>query len=224
MEQKFSISKRNITVGLALFLTLAFISSVLAQEPKSIKLPEPKLGQAVTLAQALKDRKTMREYGPGNLTEQTLSNLLWAAWGINRPESGRRTAPSALNRQEMDVYVTTSEGTYLYDAKENSLIAVASGDIRAMTGKQSYFKDAAINLVYVADFARMDAGDDSHRTMVAALDTGFIAQNVYLYCAAEGLATVFRISIDKPKLAELLKLRPDQRIMGAHTVGLRKQK
>lgn len=213
---------------LAIFILTVFTVTMSvaasAQDAKVIRLPEPKIDKNVSFADVLKNRKTSREYSPGSLTGQTLSNLLWASWGINRPESGRRTAPSALNKQEIDVYVTTAEGSYVYDAKTHSLAQVSSGDIRTLTGKQSYFKDAAVNLVFVADLSKMDGGDESQKLLLASMDTGFIAQNTYLYCAAEGLATVYRVSIDKPALAEALKLKPDQRIIGAQTVGLPKQK
>lgn len=215
---------RALAVCIFFIFSLGVMGPVFGQELKTIKLPEPKIDKSVSFVDVLKNRKSSREYSPGNLSEQTLSNLLWTAWGINRPDSGRRTAPSALNKQEMDVYVTTSEGAYEYDAKAHALTSVAAGDIRTLTGKQSYFKDAAINLVYVADLSKMDGGDETQKMQLASMDTGYISQNVYLYCAAEGLATVYRVSIDKPKLAELLKLKPDQRIIGAQTVGLPKQK
>ncbi|MGD9819843.1 MAG: nitroreductase family protein, partial [Desulfomonilaceae bacterium] len=169
---------------------------------------------------ALKNRKTSREFSPGTLSNQTLSNLLWAAWGINRTDSGRRTAPSARNRQEIDLYVVTSDGIYIYDAKALSLKPTVLGDFRALTGTQSYFKDAAINLVFVADLSRMNDRDEAGKINIACMDTGFIAQNIYLFCASEGLATVYRVSIDKPKLAQTMKLSTDQRIIGAQSVGL----
>jgi SagB-type dehydrogenase family enzyme len=212
------------TVGLSLILAVSLLAPVSGQELKQIQLPDPKLDQSKPLMQAIKDRKTTREFGPGGLSQQTLSNLLWAAWGINRPDSGRRSAPSAHNRQEMDVYVATSDGIYQYDPKANSLIPVASGDLRSLTGMQSYFRDAAINLVYVADLAKMGNAEESGKMLLAAMDTGFIAQNVYLYCSSEGLATVYRVSIDKPKLGEAMKLRPDQRILGAQSVGHPREK
>ena len=164
----------------------------------------------------------MREFGSGPLSQQQLANLLWAAWGINRPDSGKRTAPSALNHQEIDVYVSTAEGAYRYDPKGNALIPIASGDIRALTGTQPYVADAAVNLVYVADLSKMGDREDASKIPTAAANTGFIAQNVYLYCASEGLATVFRARIDKDKLAQALKLRPDQKITYAQSVGLPK--
>ncbi len=119
--------------------------------------------------------------------------------------------------------MTTDQGVYRYDAKGNTLVPVASGDIRALTGTQSYVKNAAINLVYVTDLAKAGSGPEDAKMFTAALETGFIGQNVYLYSASAGLATVFRLSIDKPKLREALKLKPDQKIIGAQTVGLPKK-
>jgi nitroreductase len=216
--------KTRILFAMAVSLILCVgILPVFGQEMKGIKLPEPKLEPSKSLVQALKDRKTQREYSSGDLSPQVLSNLLWAAWGINRPDSGKHTAPSALNRQEINVYVTTSQGAFVYDPKGNALVPVASGDIRTLTGTQSYFKNAAINLVYVADLDKMGQSDEGPKMFLAGIDTGVIAQNVYLYCASEGLATVFRVSVDKPKLGKALKLRPSQRITGAQTVGLSKK-
>lgn len=207
-------------------VSLAFCASLLlpafGQEMKPIQLPEPKLDQSKSLAQALKDRKTSREFAAGSLPLQTVSNLLWAACGINRPDGGKRTAPSAYNRQEIDIYVATADGVYIYDPKGNVLNPVVAKDLRALTGTQSYFKDAAVNLVYVADLARMNEAPEGDKMYLTSANTGFIAENVYLYCASAGLATVFRAGIDKPKLGEAIKLRPEQRITFAQTVGLPK--
>ena len=203
---------------------MVFALSAFAQELQPIKLPEPKLDANKSLAQALKDRKTTREYAEANLSEQTLSNLLWAAFGINRPGSEKRTAPSALNWQEIAVYVSTTQGIYLYDPKGNALIPVASGDLRSLTYTQvERFKDAPVDLVYVADMAKTGA-EDARKNLLVAMDTGFVAENVYLYCASEGLPTGFRVSIPKEKLGQALKLRPTQMIMGAQSVGLPKDK
>lgn len=216
----------RMRTGFAIAVCLVFCTGLLlsayAEEMKPIKLPDPKLDQSKSLAQALKDRKTSREYSAGDLSPQVLSNLLWAAFGINRPDTGKHTAPSALNKQEIDIYVTTSKGAYVYDAKANTLMPVAPGDLRSLTGTQTYFKDAAINLVYVADLAKMSPADEPMKMFLASADTAFIGENVYLFCAAEGLATVFRAGIDKPKLAEALKLKPEQKITYAQTVGLAK--
>jgi SagB-type dehydrogenase family enzyme len=208
------------------FLGLFFVAMVgsgFTQDLQSIQLPEPKLDPSKSLAQALTDRKTSREFSPGDLSPQQMSNLLWAAFGVNRADAGKRTAPSAYNRQEMDIYVTTAKGTYLYDAKANLLKPVATGDIRQQTGTQSYFKDAAINLVFVADFNKMGDSDETIKMFIAAADSGFISENVYLYCASEGLATVIRAGIDKAKLGELLKLESNQKITFAQSVGLPKK-
>jgi hypothetical protein len=217
---------RMLTVSLTCFVfAIGLVVSAFGQEPKPIQLPEPKLDPSKSLAQALKERKTTREYDTGNLSQQVLSNLLWAACGINRADSGRRTAPSALNWQEIDVYVATTQGMYLYDPKGNVLMPIVLGDIRGLTFTQvDRFKDAPLHLVYVADLARTGDGEEATKMPLVAMDTGFVAENVYLYCASEGLATAYRVSIDKKQLAEAIKLRTTQRIMGAQSVGLPKSK
>lgn len=215
-------TKTFVATVVSLIFCMGLLLPAFGEEIKPVKLPEPKLDASKSLVQALKDRKTQREYSSGNLPPQVLSNLLWAAWGISRPD-GKRTAPSALNRQEIEIYVTTAEGAYRYDPKGNELIGVVSGDLRMLTGTQSYFKDAAINLVYVADFSKHGDTPEPTKMLLSAYNTGFVAENVYLYCAAEGLATVFRLSVDKEKLGAALKLQPNQMIMGAQTVGLPKK-
>jgi len=193
-----------------------------AQSLQPIKLPPPQATGGRPLMEVLKDRKSTRDYGPGTLPAQTLSNLLWAAFGINRPD-GHRTAPSAVNWQEVSIYVVTPEGVYVFDAKDNTLQPVLAGDFRAATGTQSFVKDAALNLVYVSDLSKTDRAAPSDVEMFTAADVGFISQNVYLYCASEGLATVVRGSVDKPALAKTLKLRPNQRIILAQSVGYPKK-
>ena len=150
---------------------------------------------------------------------QELSNLLWAADGINRPESGKRTAPSARNFQEVDVYVALPEALYLYEAKTHSLTPVVAEDLRGMTGTQAFVADAPLNLVYVADLARMGNASEDTKRLYSGTDVGVIVQNVYLYCASQGLATVVRGSVDRAPLAEAMKLRPEQGIVLAQTVG-----
>ncbi len=190
----------------------------LAQELKPVQLPNPQTDIGRPLMQVLKDRRSTRTFSSEPLPGQVVSNLLWAAFGINRAESGGRTAPSASNRQEIDIYVATAEGLYIYDAKGNRLNPVIHDDVRTQTGIQPFVKDAPVNLVYVADLAR--AGTDSaERDMDVAADTGFIAQNVYLFCASEGLATVVRGSIDRRALSKAMRLRPNQRIILAQTIG-----
>ena len=199
----------------ALFLCAA---SLFAQELKPVSLPSPQTQIGRPLMQVLKERRSTRTFDPEKLPAKVLSNLLWAAFGVNRPESGKRTAPSAMDWQEIDIYVATADGLYLYDAKANQLVPVVLEDVRAQTGTQPFVKDAPVNLVYVADLARIRSSS-ADRDMYLAADTGFIAQNVYLFCASEGLATVVRGSIDRPALAKAMRLRPDQRIILAQTVG-----
>jgi nitroreductase len=192
---------------------------------KQIQLPNPQTTGGKPLMEALRDRKSGRDYSPRPLESQTLSNLLWAAFGINRPESGKRTAPSALNWQETDIYVFTDKGVYLYDAGENVLQPVAVGDHRGKTGSiiQPFVKKAPVNLVFIVDAARtgfmgkMISRED--RDMFSDTAVGFISQNVYLFCASEGLSTVVRGLIDREAVKELLKLRPEQRIILAQSIG-----
>jgi nitroreductase len=190
-----------------------------AEGAKSIKLLAPQTKSGMPLMQALEDRKSTREFSPQELPLQVISDMLWAACGINRPESGHLTAPSAMDMQEISVYVAKADGLYLFDAKENMLTSVLSQDIRALTGKQSFVKDAPINLIYVADLSKMSRLSSGDMDFYAATDTGFISENVYLFCASSGLATVVRGYIDKPALAKAMKLRPDQKIILAQTVG-----
>lgn len=192
----------------------------LAQQP--LELPKPQTDGGRPLMQVLKDRKTTREFSGESLPPQVLSNLLWAAFGINRPD-GRRTAPSAHNWQEVDIYVATAGGTYLYEPKSHSLKPVLGEDIRKNTGSQAFVADAPLNLVYVADYAKMGDASEADKVSSSAADTGFIAQNVYLYCASEGLATVVRGTVDKAALLKLLKLRPEQHVTLAQTVGYPKK-
>ncbi len=192
----------------------------------AIRLPAPRTEGGMPLMKALKERKSGRNFSPTPLPDQVLSNLLWAAFGINRPESGRRTAPSALNWQETDVYVFTEQGAYIYEAKDHILQPVASGDYRAETGSiiQPFVKDAPVNLVFVVDAGRTSmmgkiALSTAERDMLSDTAVGFISQNVYLYCASEGLSTVVRGLIDREAVKARLKLRPEQRIILAQSVG-----
>lgn len=202
----------------AFIVLVVTASSIFAQDLKPIVLPPPQTDGGRPLMQVLKDRKTTRDFAPDKLPPQVLSNLLWAAFGVNRPD-GRRTAPSAMNWQEIDIYVATSDGLFLYDAKTNRLEPVLSQDIRSATGGQSFVGTAPLNLIYVADFAK--TGSDAE--MYSGADAGFISQNVYLFCASENLATVVRGSVDRPSLGKLMKLRPDQKILLAQTVGYPKK-
>jgi SagB-type dehydrogenase family enzyme len=204
---------------LALAVLISCPSFSLAQELKAIQLPPPQTDGGRPLMQALKDRASSRNFSPEKLPVQVLSNMLWAAFGVNRPESGGRTAPSASNSQEMDLYVATADGLFLYDAKAHPLKPVLAEDIRALAGRQAFVKEAPLNLIYVSDLAKMTRAAPGDREFFAAAHTGFISQNVYLFCASEGLATVVRGSIDRSLLAKAMKLRPDQKIILSQTVG-----
>lgn len=183
-----------------------------------IKLPLPKQAGGKPLFEVLKDRKSTRDFGDNEPNVKVLSNLLWAAFGLNRL-NGHRTAPSAHNWREIDVYVALKRGLYLFDPHANVLRQVLAEDIRAATGMQDFVGTAPLNLVYVADLARMSASDRTEQRFYSAIDTGFISQNVYLFCASEGLATVVRGLVDRRSLAKLMQLRPQQRVIVAQTVG-----
>jgi SagB-type dehydrogenase family enzyme len=215
--------KRVLALSSLAFFALASIMAQETPKPKEIKLPAPRLEAGRPLMSCLKDRQSNREFKPDPLPAQTLSELLWAAYGINRPDSGKRTAPSAVNWQNIDVYVALADGLYLYEAKEHRLIQVLNEDVRGLTGTQEFVKTAPANLIYVADFAKIPRGTDEDKRFYSAAHTGFISQNVYLYCASEGLATVVRALINREELAKAMKLRPDQQIILAQTVGFPKK-
>jgi nitroreductase len=174
---------------------------------------------AKSLEQALRERRSGREYAPRDLPEDLLLRLLWAAWGVNRADSGKRTAPSAMNRQEVSVYAARKDGLFLYDAKAAALRKILAADLRAATGRQSYVATAPVNLVYVADMDRAAGGSPEDKLLIAGLDTGFIAQNVYLFCAAEGLATVVRTGLDAEALRKAMGLPGRERVIMAQCVG-----
>lgn len=173
--------------------------------------------------EALDKRSTTREFATTDIPEQTLSNLLWAAWGINREEGGKRTAPSSNNKQEIDIYVVTKNEISKYIPANHSLEVVANGDYRAYCGGQDFVASAPLNLIYVADLARTDQKDYSVEPLASYSNAGFIAQNVYLFCASEGLGTVVRGWVDKDALQSKLKLKPSQKIILAQTVGFPKK-
>ncbi len=220
---------RTKTIGFLLSLlvlagwVLISPDTISARETSVIKLPPPQLDGGKPLLECLKLRQSQREFSPEKLQPQVLSNLLWAAYGINRPESGKRTAPSAVNWQNIDLYVATADGLYLYEAKDHSLIPILGEDIRGLTGTQDFVKIAPVNLIFVGDYARIPRGSDEDKRFYSGAHAAFISQNVYLFCASEGLATVVRASINREELAKAMKLRPEQKIMLAQTVGYPKK-
>ncbi len=182
-----------------------------------IVLTKPALTGA-TLMQALNKRQSSRSFSNRAIPGNILSGLLWAACGVNRP-SGKRTAPTAMNKQEIDLYVAMEEGLYLYGAKKHVLKLIVPEDLRGLTGSQGFVKGAFMNIVYVADMSSVAGGSREEKMLYAGADTGFIGQNVYLYCAANGLATVIRGWVDKEKLGKAMKLSSSQMIVLAQTVG-----
>jgi nitroreductase len=212
------MKRHSLTTCIAAVVLAMFAASAAAQQ---IVLPPAKTDGGKPLMQVLNERHSTREFGDQKLSPQVLSNLLWAAFGVNRTD-GKRTAPSAVNWQEIDIYVTLPEGAYVYDAKANRLNLVAGEDLRAATGAQPFVGTAALNLVYVADMAKAKTSPENQQIWVPA-DAGFIAQNVYLFCASEGLVTVVRGMVPRDTLAKQLKLRPDQKIILAQSVGYPKK-
>ncbi|MDP2057254.1 MAG: SagB/ThcOx family dehydrogenase [Thiobacillus sp.] len=198
---------------------MSVMGTGLAQETAALRLLPPEMAGGKPLMQALKARHSTREFDGKPLPPQVLSNLLWAASGVNRPESGQRTAPSAHDWREIDVYVATAEGAYRYDPPTHTLKCVAAGDIRHLTGVQDFVATAPVNLVYVADLDRMSEASAEDKAFYSATDAGFIAQNVYLYCASAGLAVVVRGLVDRDALGAALGLGRHQRIILAQSVG-----
>jgi nitroreductase len=209
---------------LNVFLIMVALSFSLPAGSQDIKLPEPDRSGGKTLMQALNERQSTREFTEGEISEQQLSDLLWAAWGINRPEAKLRTAPSARNMQEIDVYISMKSGLYLYSAENHSLKQIHSRDIRAVCGTQDFVATAPLNLIYVADMGKLgiNEGDEIKDPDLfwPHANTGFIAQNVYLYCASANLGCVVRGLVPKEKLAPEMGLRSNQVIILGHTIGV----
>jgi hypothetical protein len=215
-----------LTMGLFLYLS----ACLLAQD--AIKLPAPQTDGGKPLMQALKLRQSTRgNYGPPEkLSMQTLSNLLWAANGVNRPD-GHRTAPTAAGWNNIDIYLATPDGLFVYDAPQNSLRVISKEDVRATSGlegpatgkmKQDFAKTAPLSLVYVADMAKtkgMKYEGEDVGLLWSYANAAAIAQNVYLYCASDGLACILRAMIDPAQVAKSFNLRPEQRAILTTTVA-----
>lgn len=172
--------------------------------------------------EALQRRASMREFDGRELDSQVLSDLLWAAAGINRPDVGGRTAPSAMNSQEVQLYAATSHGLFLYEPATHTLNLAAASDVRRVTGYQDFVDTAPLDLVYVASHAHMKLVPAAQRERYAFASAGAMAQNVYLYCAANGLATVIRAWFDGRALSEGMGLEADQQLLLCQTVGMPK--
>lgn len=191
----------------------------MSQGQSTLQLPPPQKTGGKPLLETLALRQSSRSFAPRPLPLNVLSNLLWATNGINRSEAGKRTAPTARNMQEIDVYVALPDGLYLYEARAHVLKLIVPKDLRALTGTQPFCGQAALNLIFVADYERMGNLEEEQKRFYAATDAGFCSQNAYLFCASEGLNTVVRASIDRANLGKAMQLRPAQRIVLAQTVG-----
>jgi SagB-type dehydrogenase family enzyme len=184
-----------------------------------VDLPKPVTTGGRPLMEALLLRRSGREFALQPLPYQVMSNLLWAAYGVNRPKHKGRTAPSAVNAQEIDIYVVLTGGAYCYEPFSHSLQRIVSEDIRSTTGCQDFVDRAPVNLVYAADYKRMPLVPDERRESYASAAAGSIAQNVYLFCASEGLQTVLRAWISRASLKESLALRKEQEILFSQSLG-----
>jgi SagB-type dehydrogenase family enzyme len=199
--------------------TISLLSWAAPPALTDITLPAPRMEGGKPLMQALKERQSSRSFSVKELPLPVISDLLWAAFGINRPDSDKRTAPSTRNWQEIAIYLVTKEGAYLYDAKATKLRAIVKGDLRKQTGAQGFVASAPLNLVFVADISKMKDASSEDQILYSGADAGFISQNIYLFCASEGLATVVRGSVDRTALAKALGLPEQKKIILTQTVG-----
>ncbi len=201
-------------------LVMCFVDSLSGAEPLApIQLPPPEVTGGMPLMQALKNRTSTKEFTTKAIEPDHISNLLWAAFGINRPESGKRTAATAVNCQDIQIYVVFEKAVYVYQAENHCLIPVVSRDVRSLAATQEYAQVAPITLVYVSDNSKMSDSFKDKKPIYAAYHAGAISQNVYLYCASAGLGAVVRDSVDRTGLKDALKMRDDQEIVMAQSVG-----
>jgi nitroreductase len=214
------INPSQLTATAALATLLCLTQTMAAGDPPAVlvRLPAPQLTSGKPFMETVGARRTTRELKADKLPDQGLANLLWAGFGVNRPGTGQRTAPSAMNSQEIDLYVATPDALYLYDARTNQLSLVAGVDLRRTVSKSAFATNAPVVLIYVADLPRLTKARPERRSFYAAFDAGCISQNIYLYCASANLGTVV-FDLDRPPLAQAMKLRPDQEIILAQAVG-----
>ena len=194
--------------------TSFFASTVLAQSVKNIILIPPSTDRGYPVMKALHLRSSVTEWDTTMLSLQDLSDLLWAANGINRPDIGKRTAPSAMNAQDIDIYVVMKAGVYAYNAQRHLLEWIADGDHRALVAdRQDQVAKAPVICVLVSDISRFKSGDESMKMTWAAIDAGIVSQNIALFCASLGFATRPRATMDQQKLKVLLKLKDTQHLI-----------
>jgi hypothetical protein len=206
-----------MAVVLALATALAAPAGRLAAEV--VELPEPAMEGGMPLMESLLLRQSQRSFEERQIEDDLLATLLWAAFGINRPESGDRTAPSWRGSKETDIYLARADGVWIYDPEANALIRHLEGDLRAQTGLQPFPAAAPVVLIYVADRTRMAEAPADQQYLYAHVDAAFVSQNVYLFAASEGLATVVLGNVDKDALSEALGLGEDQILTFTQPVG-----
>jgi SagB-type dehydrogenase family enzyme len=208
--------------GLAAGQGLAFrnMNTPIFDPANRITLLPPRQDGGLPLMAALMRRQSQREFTRDQLDEQRLSDLLWATAGVNRSEDGGRTAPSGLNSQEVQLYVALPQGLYRYDPLEHALQFVMSGDVRPLMGYKDFVSTGALDMIYVADYSRMNLLPAEDRDAFAFAASGAMAQNVHLYCASVGLGTVIRSWFDRSALAKALGMGADRKPLLAQTVGI----
>ncbi len=211
--------RRDSNAGFLAGALFAAPGEAAAQARSAVKLPPPRKTGGLPLFDALAARRSTREFSDRPLSAQALSDLLWAAFGVNRPDGGR-TAPYARHIVMIDLYVATAEGVWLYEPVAHALLEHMKGDIRKATGEQDFVGRAALELIYVAHGERMSDASPEERRLNACVDAAFIGQNVHLFCASEGLGTVFRGALDAVELARVMKLPSDEFVTYAQSVGL----
>jgi len=200
---------------------MAIAAVTVSAADKVITLPKHDLSKVkTTVAQTYNRRQSTREFAGQDLNKQDLSNLLWAANGYNRPETMKRTAPSAMNRQEVTVYAVIKEGIYEYNPKDESLILKAEGDYRNLVaGRQDFVKSAPVSILLSADVSKLGDAKNIHAQYMASVDVGIVTENICLYCAAANLAVVPRASMDTNALKKLLNLDDNQLLIMNTPVG-----
>lgn len=206
-------------------ISLSFITAcLLSQSEKTILLNQPDTTKGLPLMKTLAIRSSERDFDTTSLKLQDLSDLLWAANGVNRPESGKRTAPSAMNSQEVDIYVSLKSGVYFYNAQKSQLEFIVENDLRhAIADRQQNMASAPVFLLLVSDISRLKYGNDSSKVVIAALDAGIVSQNISLFCASAGFSTVPRATMNHQKLKQLLQLKDTQHLMLNHPVAYKKK-
>jgi len=213
-------TRREVNIGLISSVAAAAATAAFAQKQHLIDLPPPAMAGGKSLMQSLKDRRSTRAYSDQALSNQILSDLLWAAWGVNRPEHDGRTAPHWRDVYALDIYLAMADAVWRFEPKSHKVIFHMDGDLRAQTTSgQPFVATAPLNLVYAFDMSKLAGTTETEAIAAAAACVAMVGENVYLYCASAGLATVFRQSVPGEKLARTLKLPPSQIIQFAQTVG-----